>query len=78
MPTLCRLDVSKDEVANLERPLPDVAAVIPAQSLLVFFRSEESDVACFIDLIHCVFERGLVALLVVGADPRGSVIEVGG
>ena len=54
--SLCRLDASEDEVADLECPLPDVSTVIPAQHLLVFCQSEEGDIACFVDLIHGVFE----------------------
>ena len=49
--------------------------VVPAQRLLVLCQSEEGDFASFVDLIHGVFERGFVALLVVGADPRGSVVK---
>ena len=44
---------------------------------LVFGRTEQGDVACFVKQVQVIFQRCFVSLLIVGLDPWRSVVEVG-
>ena len=51
--------------------------MVPSQRLLVFGRTEQGDATRFVKQVHGAFQRCLVSLLVVGLDPRRSIVDVG-
>ena len=53
---LVALDEVEHQVADVECPTPYAAAAVPTQRLLVLGRTEEGDIACFIQLVHGIFQ----------------------
>ena len=77
MQPLAVLDESQDQVAFLECPAPDSAAVIAAESLLVDCSSGEGELACFLEKNQGVLMIGLVVFFDVVGNSRRVVLEVG-
>jgi len=53
---LAALDEVKDQVSDVEGSTPYSLAVVPSQHLLVLGRSEEGNIAHFVQLVHGAFE----------------------
>ena len=74
MLVLVGLDLSQDQVADLERTRLNSAPVVATQSLLVLGRSEQGDVPCLVELVDCVLSRLLRLGLVVRPGSRRAVL----
>jgi len=59
----------KDQVPDVEGLAPHPSAMVPSQCLLVLGRTEESDVACFIQMVHGILVGCLGSPFVVCPDP---------
>jgi hypothetical protein len=57
--TLVALDEAEHQVPDAEGAAPDPMAVVLAQGLLILGRVEESDVACFIELVQGILKEFL-------------------
>ena len=77
MHPLAVLDESQDQVALLECPSSDSAAVIAAEPLLIDRYSGEGELTCFLKKIQGVLAIGLVVFFDVVGNPRRVVLEIG-
>ena len=68
MHPLAVLDESQDQVALLECPAPDSAAVIAAEPLLVDCSSGEGELSCLLEKNQGILTVGLIVFLDVVGD----------
>ena len=76
MVVLVALHEAEDQVPDVEGSAPHSSAVVLSQLLLELGRAEESDVACFVQLVHGVLVGCLGSLFIACSDSWRSVIEV--
>ena len=66
----------QDEIAHLERPGADAAAVIPSQRLLVSCRPERGLAAAFLPQHEVHPPHGVLLRLIKRQDPRGAMLDL--
>ena len=77
MAVLVALYKAKDQVPDVEGLAPHPSAVVPSHRLLVLGRTEEGDVASFVQLVLGILVGCLGPLFVVHPNPWCPIVEVG-